>query len=594
MFKRAPKLGTTLIEQGLIRPDDLERALEAQKKSSKRLGELLVEMGVLSAATLVRAIGQQLNVPGCVVRHGLIDPKAAKMIDFDESRRLRVLPMFLVEKKLTVAMAEPQSLPTIDRLAQITGCEINPVLALESNILEYQEKYIRAQVSVESFLTSLSDAEIEVVERENQDDEQGEDLNELVDGSPIINMVNLAILTAVRNNASDIHIEPDRTGTRVRYRVDGVLQQLMKPPPGVHAAIVSRVKVIGRMDISERRLPQEGRVHVVAEGRDVDLRISTMPTILGEKVVVRILDREKVNVSLESLGFEGQHLDRLHDMLRKPHGLILVTGPTGSGKTTTLYCALDRLKDYGRNVITVEDPVEYQLDLVNQIQINDPIGLTFPRALRSILRQDPDVILVGEIRDAETARVAVQAALTGHMVLSTLHTNTSVGAVTRLLEMGIEPYLLATALNGVISQRLVRVNCKHCRVSYYPAETALVDAGRGGQTRQVYRRGEGCSKCNFTGFTGRTAAFEMMVVDDVLRGMVHRGGSEEEMRTHLRQIGWTDLRAHGLHISDRGVSPLEEVLRVTHMETDARVRAERHSAEPATAGAVQALQEAGT
>jgi type IV pilus assembly protein PilB len=578
MFKRAPKLGSLLVEQGLISPEDLERALDAQKKSNRKLGETLVEMGILANATLVNAMSAQLGVPGCVLRHGLIDPKVAKLLEYDEAVRLRALPLFLVEGRLTVAMAEPQSLPTIDRLAQLLRHEINPVLVLEQNLLEYQEKYLKAQVSVESFLTALTESDIEVVERDPGDEDASAEIDRLVEGSPIVNLVNLAILTAVRNNASDIHIEPDRTGTRIRYRVDGVLQQLMKPPPGMHAAIVSRVKVIGKMDISEKRLPQEGRVHVLAEGRDIDLRVSTMPTILGEKVVVRILDREKVNVPLEALGFEGIHRERLNLMLRKPHGLVLVTGPTGSGKTTTLYCALDQLKQYGRNVITVEDPVEYQLDLVNQIQIAEGIGLTFPRALRSILRQDPDVILVGEIRDPETARVAVQAALTGHVVLSTLHTNTSIGAVARLLDMGIEPYLLASALNGVVAQRLVRLNCKHCRVSYYPAESALIDAGRAGQTRQVYRKGEGCQKCNHTGFSGRTAVFEMMVVDDVLRPMIHQNASEEEMRAYLNRVGMLDLRAHGLEIADRGLAPLEEVLRVTHVETDTRVKAERGAA----------------
>ncbi len=576
MFKRAPKLGSILIERGLVSAEDLERALEAQKSGSRKLGETLVELKIISAATLLAAAAEQLGVKGCVLRHGLIDPRVARLLDYEEGRRLRALPLFLVEGRLTVAMAEPQSLPTIDRIAQLTGYEVNPVLALEANLLEYQEKYVRSQVSVESFLTSLASGDVEVVDREADDeDDINRNIEEMVDGSPIVNLVNVAILTAVRNLASDIHVEPDRIGTRIRYRLDGMLQQLMKPPQGMHAAIVSRIKVIAKMDISEKRLPQEGRVHVRAEGRDIDLRVSTMPTVLGEKVVIRILDRERINVSLEDLGFEGPRLDQFQYMLRKPHGLILVTGPTGSGKTTTLYCALDRIKDYGRNVITVEDPVEYQLDLVNQIQIAEGIGLTFPRALRSILRQDPDVILVGEIRDAETARVAVQAALTGHLVLSTLHTNSSVGAVTRLLDMGVEPYLLGSALNGAIAQRLARKNCKHCRVTYYPSETALSDAGRAGDTRQTYRKGEGCSKCNYTGFSGRTAVFEVMVVDDAIREMINGSHEEHAIREHLRSQGWNDLREHGLQVADRGIAALEEVLRVTHVESDTRVKAER-------------------
>lgn len=575
LVKRSQKLGDTLIEQGLINEEDLQRALEAQRGGSKRLGETLVDLGIVSANSLVTAIGRQLGVKSCTLRHGLIDPKAVQLLDPDEGKTIKALPLFVVEGKLTVAMAEPQSLPAIDRLAQLTGCEINPVLALEDNIAEYQEKYHTSQVNVESFLTSLTESDVEVVEREAVDDDPSREIDRMIDGSPIVNLVNLAILTAIRHNASDIHIEPDRNATRIRYRIDGVLHQLMSPPAGMHAAIVSRVKVIGKMDISEKRLPQEGRVHVVAEGRHIDLRISTMPTLLGEKVVIRILDRSKLAVSLEELGFEGEALDRFQQMLRKPHGLVLVTGPTGSGKTTTLYCALDQLKDGGRNVLTVEDPVEYQLDLVNQIQINEQIGLTFPRALRSILRQDPDIVLVGEIRDTETARVAIQAALTGHMVLSTLHTNSSPGAVVRLIDMGVEPYLLASALNGVVAQRLVRKNCTDCMASYYPSEAALRDAGRAGDVRRIYRKGEGCSKCNQTGFVGRIAAFEIMYVDDHVRELVHRAEGEDELRKYLRQIGWCDLRENGLQIADRGIAPLEEVLRVTHEETDTRVRAEQ-------------------
>ena len=575
--KRGQKLGGMLIEQGLITEDQLQEALDAQKSGNKRLGETLVDLDVLNANTLVNAIARQIGVRGCHLRHGLIDPKTVQLIDREEARRLVVLPMFKIENRLTVAMAEPQSLPKIDRLARLTGCKINPVMALKSNIEEFQDKYGGTQVNVQSFLTSLTETNVEFVEREPEEDDTS-DLDRMVDGSPVINLVNLAILTAIRDEASDIHVEPDRNASRIRYRVDGVLQELMTPPAGLHAAIVSRIKVIAKMDIAEKRLPQEGRVQVVAEGRTVDLRISTIPTIAGEKVVMRILDRARLNVTLEQLGLDGDPLEQFQAMLRKPYGLVLVTGPTGSGKTTTLYCALEQLADYGRNVVTVEDPVEYQLDLVNQIQINVGIGLSFPRALRSILRQDPDIILVGEIRDRETAQIAVQAALTGHMVLSTLHTNTSPGAVVRLLDMGIEPYLLGSAMNGVLAQRLVRKNCVHCTTSYYPPKTALADAGREGQARHVYQKGEGCSKCHDTGFSGRVGVYEVMTVDDGVRELIHDVASEESLKTHLRTKGWHNLRDEGLRLADRGISPLEEVLRVTHSETDLRVRAETGAA----------------
>ncbi len=572
-----------LIEQGLITEDQLQEALDAQKSGNKRLGETLVDLDVLNANTLVNAIARQIGVRGCHLRHGLIDPKVVQLIDREEAKRLVVLPLFKVEDRLTVAMAEPQSLPKVDRLARLTGCKINPVMALQSNIEEYQDKYGGAQVNVQSFLTSLTETNVKVVEREPDDDENS-DLDRMIDGSPVINLVNLAILTAIRDQASDIHVEPERSASRIRYRVDGVLQELMRPPAGLHAAIVSRIKVIAKMDIAERRLPQEGRVQVVAEGRTVDLRISTIPTIAGEKVVMRILDRARLEVTLEQLGLEGDPLAQFQALLRKPHGLVLVTGPTGSGKTTSLYCALEELADYGRNVVTVEDPVEYQLDMVNQIQINDGIGLTFPRALRSILRQDPDIILVGEIRDHETAQIAVQAALTGHMVLSTLHTNTSPGAVVRLLDMGIEPYLLGSALNGVMAQRLVRKTCAHCTTSYYPSRAALADAGRSDEARRVYQKGEGCSKCHDTGYSGRIGVYEVMTVDEGVRELIHDVASEETLKAHLRRNGWRGLRDEGLRLAERGLSPLEEVLRVTHCQTDVRVRAE------AGAGAEAAAQ----
>ncbi len=586
--KRSQKLGGLLVEQGVITEEQLQQALTKQQSANKRLGETLVDLGIVSNDTLVNAIARQIGVRACALRHGLIDPKAAQLIERDEAKRLGVLPLFKINGRLTVAMAEPQSLPTVDRLARLTGCAINPVLALRSEIEEYLDKYAGSQVNVQSFLSTLTEStKVEVVERQTEEDNTS-DLDRMVDGSPVVNLVNVAILTAIRDNASDIHVEPERQATRIRYRIDGVLQELMTPPAGLHNAIVSRIKVIGKMDIAEKRLPQEGRVQVAAEGRSIDLRISTIPTIMGEKVVMRILDRARLNVALEQLGLDGEALEGFQTMVRKPHGLVLVTGPTGSGKTTTLYCALEQLASYGRNVVTVEDPVEYQLDLVNQIQINETIGLTFPRALRSILRQDPDIILIGEIRDRETAQIAVQAALTGHMVLSTLHTNTSPGAVVRLTDMGIEPYLLASALNGVIAQRLVRKNCPHCTTSYYPPPTALIDAGRGKEARRVYQKGEGCSKCHDTGFSGRIGVYEVMQVDDGVRGLIHEVVSEETLKIHLRKGGWRSLRDEGLKVADRGIAPLEEVLRVTHSETDARVRAEGRPADNDRAGQFRA------
>ena len=358
-------------------------------------------------------------------------------------------------------------------------------------------------MDIDSFLVNLTESEVKVVERETVDEDTPQEIGKMVAGSPIINLVNLAIMTAIRDGASDIHVEPTKRNTCIRYRIDGNLRELMTAPNTMHAAIVSRIKVIGKMDIAERRLPQEGRVHVVAEGREIDLRVSSMPTLLGEKIVLRILDKAHLNVSLEKLGVNPHQMAAFRRIFSKPHGIVLVTGPTGSGKTTTLYSVLDLLCSPERNIVTIEDPVEYQLDGISQIQVNEAIGLTFARALRSILRQDPDVIMVGEIRDSETARVSIQAALTGHLVLSTLHTNSAPGAFVRLADMGIERYLLASAFNGVVAQRLARTICPHCRTSYFPSEAALADAGWLGQTQRAFSKGEGCKQCHDSGFRGR-------------------------------------------------------------------------------------------
>jgi type IV pilus assembly protein PilB len=574
-LRRSHKLGELLLNEGLVTEDQLRRALDAQSKDNKRLGEQLIDLGILSPKAMLSALAKQLKVKGCHLRHGLIDPAIARLLDLDEAERLKALPLFKVGDVLTVAMAEPQSLPTIDRLSALTGCQINAVLALENNIAEFQEKYLGEQVDIDSFLVNLTESEVKVVERETVDDDPAQEISRMVDGSPIVNLVNLAIMTAIRDAASDIHIEPTKQATRIRYRIDGNLRELMSAPATMHAAIVSRVKVIGKMDIAERRLPQEGRVHVVAEGREIDLRVSSMPTLLGEKIVLRILDKSNLNVALEKLGVNPDRLGAFRRIFSRPHGIVLVTGPTGSGKTTTLYSVLDLLSSPEKNLVTIEDPVEYQLNGINQIQVNDTIGMNFGRALRSILRQDPDIIMVGEIRDADTARVAIQAALTGHVVLSTLHTNNAPGAFIRLVDMGIERYLLASAFNGVVAQRLARTICPYCRTSYYPPETALEDAGWSSDANRVFYKGEGCKQCHDSGFRGRIGIYEVLEVTDEIRQVVHRATDEEEIKRVARQNGWRTLREEGLRLVEDERSTLEEVLRVTHAETESRTRAEQ-------------------
>ena len=566
--RRTKRVGEVLVEDGAISEEQLQRALIEQARTGEKLGALLVDQGIVSGQTLVHSLAKCLGVRGCHLRHGLIDPALIPEIGEDECEKSVVIPMFKVGNTLTVAMAEPQSLPTIDRLRRATGCEIRPILALESNILEYVRKYKGGNVDVDEFLMSLGDQDLEVVERESIDEGPETDLDKMVAGSPIVNLVNIALLTAVKDGASDIHIEPDRRGTRIRYRIDGVLRDLMNPPPGMHAAIVSRLKVIGKMDIAVKRLPQEGRVRIVAEGREIDLRVSSMPTLLGEKLVARVLDKSNLRVRLEDLGFRPDAMAMFRGLLDRPHGLLLVTGPTGSGKTTTLYSALNQLRTPERNIVTVEDPVEYQVSLVNQIQVNDQIGLSFARALRSILRQDPDVIMIGEIRDEDTARVAVQASLTGHLVLATLHTNDAPGAVARLMDMGIEPYLLSGAIIGSVAQRLLRKICPQCASKYYPGEQAMRDAGLPAEFKKAFRKGAGCQQCHDSGFLGRIGVYELMAVNAEIRRLVHAGSPSHELRLKLRELGVPTLREEAVRLAMDGQTSLEEALRVTHVDGD--------------------------
>ena len=561
-------IGETLVLEGVLSKEQLERALAEQHSSGLPLGEVLVETGVLTPSALVQALARHLSVKGGVLRHGLVDPALLKMIGQEEAERLKALPLFLVHNTLTVAMARPQSLPKIDRLAQLTGCKIQPVLALDANIMEFIKKYAGGDTDVNAFLTSLAESDVAILDREQTDEGPVTDLDRMAAGSPVVNLLNMAVLTAIKDGASDVHIEPHKKGTRIRYRIDGLLRDLMNPPAGMHAAIVSRAKVIGKMDIAEKRLPQEGRVRIVAEGREIDLRVSSMPTLLGEKIVIRILDKANLRVRLEDLGFRPETLQGFLRVLRQPNGLVLVTGPTGSGKTTTLYSALDLLRSPELNILTVEDPVEYQLDMINQVQVQSSIGMTFAKVLRSMLRQDPDIIMVGEIRDEETAHVAIQAALTGHLVLATLHTNDAPGAVARLIDMNCEPYLLSSALNGVVAQRLARTVCPNCVTKYYPAESVLRDAGLLGKSRQVFRKGAGCEQCHNSGYRGRTGVYEVMEVTADIRRLIHTGAPTQVLREKMRHQGFLTLREEGVLIALQGRTSLEEVLAVTHADDE--------------------------
>lgn len=567
-------IGQRLIDAGLIRQDQLDTALRHQESSqqsadsdgsfaapTKRLGEIVAELGLVDESNLLPLLGEQLGVAGVRLREGLIDPNAVRMIPREYAERLLALPLMRVRDELTVAMADPHDIAAIDTLARISGCRIRPVFTLAVGINRLLPRCYEEDFSVDSVTADMDVEELELETETIDLDLSG--TQQLAEGSPVINLVNYAIVQAVSQGASDIHIEPGHKSTSVRFRIDGALREVMKPRKDLHAAIVSRVKVMSKLDIAEHRQPQDGRLHVRMNRNEVDLRVSTLPTVLGEKVVMRVLDRKSVTFDLNQLGMPNDSLEVAHRMLGRPHGLVLVTGPTGSGKTTTLYSAIELIKGVERNIVTVEDPVEYQLELINQVQVHPENGMTFAQALRSILRQDPDVIMVGEIRDRETAETAIQAALTGHLVLSTLHTNDSTSAITRLVDMGIERFKIAAALVGVVAQRLTRNLCHECREPFYPSARLLEKMHFTGDSRQGFARSRGCSNCFQTGYRGRTGIYELLECDGQLRRLINEGASADELRSAHQ--GPT-LLSEGLRLAASGITSVEEAGRVALTE----------------------------
>ncbi len=562
--RRRMPLGEQLVEAELLKRDELEDALKLQASKGQKLGEILLELGVITEDQMLPFIQKQLGLPSVKLREGVIDPNVVRILPRDAAERLTALAMFKVRGVLSVAMAEPQNLEQLDELERITGLKVRPVFAFDSNIQRMTVRAYEEDFAVDSITADMDETAVELQSELTDDDVTS--VESMVEGSPVINLVNYLILQSLRKGASDIHIEPTRKHTIVRFRVDGQLIEVLRPRRDVHAAIVSRIKVMSKMDIAEHRIPQDGRCQVAVEGKEVDLRISTLPTVLGEKVVMRVLDRRRVTFNLDKLGMPHESLIHVKKLLARPYGLILVTGPTGSGKTTTLYSALELIKSVHRNIITVEDPVEYQLELINQVQAEKSRQLTFATALRAILRQDPDVIMVGEIRDGETAQVAVQAALTGHLVLSTLHTNDSAGAVTRLQDMNVEPYKISAAVIGVIAQRLVRTICPKCRAQYYPPADFLESIRYKGDKRRSFARGEGCRDCYDTGFQGRLGVYEVLVIEQELREMISTGANIEAIRRWFRANGGSTLLEEGLRMAEQELTSLDEVMRIAFAE----------------------------
>jgi len=557
-------LGQQLLSANLIAADELEAALSLQAENGQKLGEVLLELGFANEEQLLPFIESQLGAPGVRLREGMLDPIAVRLLPRGLAQSLTALALFRVRNTLVIATDDPLDLDRIDRIERFTGLDVRPVFAFKAAIDKMLSRVYDEDFRVDAVTADLDDSDVEL--QVETSDVDVASVHDLVDGSPVVNLINYLILQAIRKNASDIHIEPRRNFASVRFRIDGQLVEMLRPRRDIYPAMVSRIKVMAKLDIAEQRVPQDGRCQVVADNKQVDLRISTLPTVLGEKIVIRLLDKKRPTFNLDELGIAPEPLGMVKKLLAKPHGLMLVTGPTGSGKTTTLYSALELIKSVHRNIITVEDPVEYQIELVNQVQVDSARGVSFPKALRSILRQDPDVIMVGEIRDAETAQVAVQAALTGHLVLSTLHTNDSVSAITRMMDMGIESYKLAAALVGVVAQRLVRTICPHCRTTHFASAEYLDALHYRGDKRRSFSKGEGCRECFDTGFQGRMGIYEVLPANTELRRMISREERIESIRDWVETQNYPTLLRSGLELAEREESSLEEIARVAFFD----------------------------
>lgn len=558
-----------LLEEGLITPRQLEKAIEQQKNSNESLEKIIISLGYVTEKEVTEVIGKEMGVPFIDLDEVEIDPELARAIPEHLAQRYKVIPVGQENNKLALAMVDPLNVFAIDDIRLITGFDIEPMISTEESIMRAINKQFGVTDLAEVHETVQDIALSDFGDLEQLDEEEElelDKLKELVDEAPIVRVVNLIITQAINDKASDIHIEPRVKNVCVRYRIDGVLHEVMSPPKHIQAPMISRIKIMASLDIAERRIPQDGKIHLKHDNKEYDLRVSTLPTVHGEKVVMRILDKSAVMIGLDKLGLMPDTRAVFEDLVFKPYGMILVTGPTGSGKSTTLYTALNMLNSSEDNICTVEDPVEYQLPGINQVQINPKAGLTFGAALRSFLRQDPDIIMVGEIRDGETAQIAIESALTGHLVLSTLHTNDAAGAITRLIDMGIEPFLVASALVGVIAQRLVRRICPNCREAYTPPEEAVAKFGLNlADTNIVFYHGRGCDHCKGTGYKGRSGIYEMMTVNENVRPLILRNAPTIEVKDAAIENGMVTLQEDGLRKVLEGTTTIEECLRVVYV-----------------------------
>lgn len=542
------RLGDMLVEAGLITDDQLNQALAEQKNSGLKLGDVLISQGYITEQQKIELLEFQLGIPHVQLHRQKIDEKVVRMIPDHLAKKYQVLPLRIESGKLIVAMSDPLDYYAIEELRMVTSFEVSPVISTKDELNRAIARYFGMQQNVDDVLNVIE----EELEETNTDND-----------APVVRLVNQTIAQAVTLGASDIHIDPQENGVKVRFRIDGVLRTEREYPASMLNVIVARLKILSNLNIAERRLPQDGRFEMDIDFRKIDIRISTLPTIHGEKTVLRILDVANMKKDIHELCFSVPNFGLFQQMLGAPHGIVLITGPTGSGKTTTLYSALNQLNREDVNIITVEDPVEYQLDGINQVQVNTGTGLTFAKGLRSILRQDPNIVMVGEIRDKETAEMAIRASLTGHLVLSTLHTNNAVSTISRLVDMGIEPFLVASSLRGIVAQRLVRKICPSCKseIEVTPEITKLFES-YSVPFSKLYS-GKGCGNCNMTGYRGRMAIHEVAILDDLTRRLIVQGKDESEISASLKVNGYQSMFVDGLQKASQGQTTLSELLRVT-------------------------------
>ncbi len=564
-------LGEIMVENGTITRSQLQKALEIQNNTKELLGKILINLGYITEKDLVQTLAAQIGIPFLDLSKVKLNPAIAKFIPPYLAQRHLLLPLTKTKDKIVLAMANPLNVFAIDEVKLITGLEVEPIFVMEDQVVQAIHNFYGVEESTQKALESLQQLGIDLSKIEVSKD-SGEDisvttLKQIVEDEPVVRLVNAIIVQAIEMRSSDIHVEPLKEKVRIRYRIDGVLREIMTPPKKIQPALISRIKVLAGLDIAETRIPQDGRINLVVQAKEFDFRVSTYPTPFGEKIVMRILDKSSVLIGLNKLGFHSETQTTFEKLVHTPVGMILVTGPTGSGKSTTLYSVLNKLNSVEKHILTIEDPVEYQLVGINQVQVNPKAGLEFSNALRAFLRNDPDIIMVGEIRDKETAEIAIQASLTGHLVLSTLHTNDAPSATTRLIDMGIEPFMVSSSIIGVLAQRLARILCPECKEPYKPPDELLRKLGipiEEGKYLTFYRP-RGCSYCDNIGYKGRTGIFELMTIDDHIKDLIVKKESSLKIKQAALNIGMQTLQQDALRKIIEGVTSVEEAMRVVYV-----------------------------